>query len=304
MSRQQRGPQAEWRQAQPDAAPVNAPLRGGLTDRLLLALAVLLAVAWTLPLAWVLALSFKSNADLMERSDALLSSPFTLANYADIVAHPAVFQWVLNSAVVAVVQTVLVLLLSSLAGYGFARCEFPGRRWLFALVLAGLAVPEPAVVIPLHRLFAQLDLHNTYAGLVLPRLAAPFGVFMMVQFFKAIPRELEEAALLDNASRWTVFWRVILPLTLPAQATLGIFSFLACWNDYLWPLISATRPEMYTLTLGLASTQSNFAQSEGLGFLMAQAVFAALPMLVLYAFFQRHIVAAVAGGGAVREAAR
>jgi multiple sugar transport system permease protein len=120
----------------------------------------------------------------------------------------------------------------------------------------------------------------------------------MTQFFKAIPRELEEAALMDNASRWKIFWRVILPQTLPAQATLGIFSFLAAWNDYLWPLISATRPEMYTLTLGLAATQTNFAQSEGLGFLMAQAVFAALPVLVLYAFFQRHIVAAVAGGKA------
>jgi len=265
-------------------------------DRLLLAVAVLLALLWMLPLAWVFALSLKSNAVLMERTDALLSTPFTLRNYVDILANPAVFRWVLNSCVVAGVQTLAVLLLSSLAGYGFARCDFRGKRVAFALVLAGLAVPEPAVVIPLHRFFAELGLHNSYAGLILPRLAAPFGVFLMTQFFKAIPRELEEAALMDNASRWTIFWRVVLPLTLPAQATLGIFSFLAAWNDYLWPLISATRPEMYTLTLGLASTQTNFAQSEGLGFLMAQAVFAALPVLVLYAFFQRHIVAAVAGG--------
>ncbi len=267
-------------------------------DRLLLAAAVLLAVVWVLPLAWVLALSLKSNAVLMERTDALFSTPFTWANYADILANAAVFGWVLNSCIVALLQTALVLLLSSLAGYGFARCEFRGKRIVFALVLAGLAVPEPAVVIPLHRFFAELGLHNSYAGLVLPRLAAPFGVFLMTQFFKALPRELEEAALMDNASRWTIFWRVVLPLTLPAQATLGMFTFLGAWTDYLWPLISATRPEMYTLTLGLASTQTNFAQSEGLGFLMAQAVFAALPVLVLYAFFQRHIVAAVSGGKA------
>lgn len=271
-------------------------MRGSLFDRLLLAAAVGLALLWVLPLAWVFALSLKSNAVLMEHTDAIFSTPFTLRNYADILSNPAVFRWVLNSCVVAGVQTLLVLLLSSLAGYGFARCDFRGKRFVFAAALAGLAVPEPAVVIPLHRFFAELGLHNSYAGLILPRLAAPFGVFLMTQFFKALPRELEEAALMDNASRWTIFWRVVLPLTLPAQATLGIFSFLAAWNDYLWPLISATRPEMYTLTLGLASTQTNFAQSEGLGFLMAQAVFAALPVLVLYAFFQRHIVAAVAGG--------
>jgi multiple sugar transport system permease protein len=144
-------------------------------------------------------------------------------------------------------------------------------------------------------MFAEWDLHNTYSALILPRLAAPFGVFLMTQYFKAIPIDIEEAALLDNASRWKIFVRVILPLSIPAQATLGIFTFLAAWNDYLWPLISASKPEMYTLTLGLASTQSNFAQSEGIGYLMSQAVFAGLPIFVLYLFFQKYIVTAVAG---------
>ena len=198
---------------------------------------------------------------------------------------------------VAAMQTVGVLVLSSLAGYGFARCEFPGRKWLFALVLFGLAIPAQSVFIPLHRLFSDWNLQNTLAGLALPGLAAPFGVYLMTQYFKAIPTELEEAALLDNASRFKTFLTIILPLTLPAQATLGIFTFLACWNDYLWPLVIATQPDMYTLTRGLASTQTNFAQSEGLGFLMAQAVFAGMPALMLYLFCQRHLVTAVAGTG-------
>lgn len=266
-------------------------------DRLILAATVLLALLWMLPLVWVLALSFKPNSLLMQRTDILFSPPFTLKNYSDILGTSLVFRWIGNSCVVALGQTVLVLLLSSLAGYGFARTEFAGRKLVFAAVLAGLAVPQTSVVIPLHRLFADWGLHNSYAGLILPALAAPFGVFLMTQFFKAIPKELDEAALLDNASRWKIFTRVILPLSLPAQATLGIFTFLGAWNDYLWPLMSATRSEMYTLSLGLASTQSNFAQSEGLGFLMAQAVFAAAPILVLYCFFQKYIVAAVAGPG-------
>lgn len=264
-------------------------------DRLILAGVCLLALVWMAPLLWVLALSFKPNEFLQSHTDVLLSPPFTLKNYTNIFGTSSVFRWVLNSTVVAVVQTALTLVLATLAGYGFARTEFAGKRWWFAFVLAGLAVPEQAVVIPLHRLFADLDLHNTYSALILPKLAAPFGVYLMTQYFKAVPKDIEEAALLDNTPRWKVFWRVVLPLSLPAQATLGIFTFLNAWNDYLWPLISASQPEMYTLTLGLAATQSNFAQSEGIGYLMAQAVFAGLPIFIVYLFFQRHIVQAVAG---------
>lgn len=268
---------------------------GRFGDRLILASVVALAVLWLAPLAWVFALSFKPNEVLQVRTDVLLSPPFTLKNYTDILAGSQVFQWIANSLVVSLGQTFLVLVLSSLAGYGFARTRFPGQRWLFVFVLAGLAVPEQAIVIPLHRMFAELEMHNTYAALVLPRLAAPFGVYLMTQYFKAIPADIEEAALLDNASRFKIFWRIVLPLSLPAQATLGIFTFLTAWNDYLWPLVSASKPEMYTLTVGLASTQTNFAQSGGLGFLMAQAVFAGLPIFIVYLFFQKYIVSAVAG---------
>jgi len=149
-----------------------------------------------------------------------------------------------------------------------------------------------------HQMFSALNLHNTYRGLILPGLAAPFGVFLMTQYFRAMPRELEEAAALDGASRFKIFWRILLPLSLPAQATLGIFTFLSTWNDYWWPLISATDSDMYTLTVGVASSQMNFAQTNGLGFLMAQAVFASVPILIVYVIFQRYIVAGVSRAAA------
>ena len=266
-----------------------------LGDRLILAAVIALAAVWIAPLVWVFALSFKPNEFLQAHTDVLFSPPFTIKNYLDILGTSAVFGWILNSLIVSVGQTILTLILASLAGYGFARTEFPGKRILFVLVLAGLAVPEQAVVIPLHRMFAALDMHNTYSALILPRLAAPFGVFLMTQYFKAIPRDIEEAAMLDNTPRYRIFLRVLLPLTIPAQATLGIFTFLTAWNDYLWPLISASRPDMYTLTLGLAATQTNFAQSGGLGYLMSQAVFAGVPIFIIYLFFQKYIVSAVAG---------
>jgi multiple sugar transport system permease protein len=264
----------------------------------LIALLAVASLAMAAPLLWTLLLSLKSNDELLRSTQTAFSGPYTLQNYADIVGHPAVFGWLLNSTIVSLGVTIGVLVLSSLAGYAFARLRFPGRDAIFILVLFGLAIPEQSVIIARHQLFSALDLHNTYGGLIYPGLAAPFGVFLMTQYFRAIPRELEEAAWLDGASRFKTFWRILLPLSLPAQATLGIFTFLSTWNDYWWPLISATNSDMYTLTIGLVSSQMNFAQTNGLGFLMAQAVFASVPILIVYVIFQRYIVAGVSRAAA------
>jgi multiple sugar transport system permease protein len=258
-------------------------------------LVVIAAALMLAPMLWVVILSFKDNAALMADTSTVFSPPWTLANYRSIFGEGQVFVWLVNSLVVSLAMTAGVLLLASLAGYGFARLEFPGRRLLFVIVLCGLAIPEQAVIIGRHQMFSVASLHNTYTALVLPGLSMPFGVFLMTQYFRAIPKELDEAALLDGASRLTIFWRILLPLTLPAQATLGIFTFFHAWNDYWWPLISATDKDMLTLTVGIAATQMNFAQTEGLGFLMAQAVFAGLPTLLVYLVFQKYLVRAVAG---------
>lgn len=259
------------------------------------ALLLLGALVMLTPMLWTLLLSFKSNAALMADSGAALSPPWTLENYRSIFAGSLTSQWLVNSLIVSIGTTIGVLILSSLAGYGFARLDFPFRRTLFVFVLLGLAIPEQAVILPRHRLFAELGLHNSYPGLMLPGFTGSFGVFFMTQYFRAIPRELDEAALLDGASRLKLFWSVLLPLTLPAQATLGVFTFLASWNDYWWPLISATTSDYFTLTVGLASAQMNYAQTSGLGFLMAQAVVASIPILVVYVIFQKQIVRAMAG---------
>jgi multiple sugar transport system permease protein len=247
------------------------------------------------PLLWTLLLSLKNNAELVGHSGAALHPPYTLANYAAIFGNSLTTRWLLNSAIVALGQTAGVLVLASLAGYAFARLDFPLRRTLFVIVLLGLAVPSQAVILPQHELFAWLHLHNSYPGLILPGLVAPFGVFFMTTYMRGIPKELDEAAMLDGASRWTIFWKIIVPLTIPAQSTLAVFTFLGAWNDYWWPLISATRSDMYTLTVGLAAAQMNYAQTSGLGYLMAQAVFASIPIFIVYIVFQKQIVRAMAG---------
>jgi multiple sugar transport system permease protein len=268
--------------------------RGRLTPfgwaALLLGAAVMLV-----PLVWTLLLSLKHNAELVGHSGAALHPPYTLENYGAIFGNSMTLRWLLNSAVVALGQTAGVLILSSLAGYAFARLQFPFRKTLFVIVLLGLAVPSQAIILQQHQLFAWLHLHNSYPGLILPGLAAPFGVFFMTTYMRGIPRELDEAAMLDGASRWTIFSKIIVPLTLPAQSTLAVFTFLGAWNDYWWPLISATHSDMYTLTVGLASAQMNYAQTSGLGYLMAQAVFASIPIFIVYIVFQKQIVRAMAG---------
>src|SRR3984957_678030 len=171
-----------------------------ILDRLVLVALVVLTVVWIAPIVWVVGLSFKPNELLAQSTRGFLLPPFTLRNYIDVFTVSPLLGWMLNSAIVAVGQTILTLVIASLAGYGFARTNFPGRRVLFVLLLAALAVPEQAVIVPLHTMFAQAGLHNTYIALIAPRLAFPFGVLLMTQYFRAIPAEIEEAALLDRAS--------------------------------------------------------------------------------------------------------
>ena len=271
-----------------------SPRRERLSPVALVAV-VIGAAIMVAPLIWTILLSLKSNGELVGNSAAALSAPYTLENYQAIFGNALTTRWLLNSVVVSLGTTAGVLILCSLAGYGFARLDFPLRRTLFVLVLAGLAIPGEAVVLPRHQLFAQLGLHNSYPGLIIPGLVTPFGVFFMTQYFRAIPKDYDEAAMLDGASRLSIFWNVLLPLTVPAHSTLAVFTFLASWNDYWWPLISATRSDMYTLTVGLAASQMNYAQTSGLGFLMAQAVFASVPIFIVYLVFQKQIVRAMAG---------
>ncbi|WP_319498345.1 carbohydrate ABC transporter permease [uncultured Cohaesibacter sp.] len=259
------------------------------------------AFLWLVPTLWMLSLSFQPN-DVLARTTSstffgLIPLPFTLDNYAALFSYGQTPVWFLNSTIVAVGMTLAVLFVSTTAGYALARLSFPGKNTVIVFCLVGLMVPEQAVFIPLYTMFADFGWHNSYHALILPRVAVPIGVFLMMQFFKAIPRDIEEAARLDGVSWLQIFWHVMLPLARPAMTTLAILTFLYAWNDYLWPLVSARKREMFTITLGLASIQTNFAQSEGLGRIMASGVIATLPVVVLFLLFQRYVVQAMTAGG-------
>ena len=268
------------------------------------ALVMLLAIpafVWMVPTLWMVSLSFQPN-DVLARTTSstalgLIPIPFTVENFADLFAFGSTPMWFLNSIIVALGMTFGVLAVSSTAGYALARLDFAFKKTIIAVCLIGLMIPEQAVFIPLYTMFADLGWHNSYHALILPRMAVPVGVFLMMQFFKGISDDIEEAARLEGVGWLQIYWYVMLPLARPAMMTLAILTFLYAWNDYLWPLVSAQKPEYFTITLGLASIQSNFAQSEGLGRVMASGVIASLPVVGLFLIFQRYVVRAMSVGG-------
>jgi len=259
------------------------------------------AFLWLVPTLWMVSLSFQPN-DVLARTTSstalgLIPIPFTPDNYIALFRFGQVPMWFLNSLIVSVGMTLAVLGVSTTAGYALARLEFPLKGPVIVLCLMGLMVPEQAVFIPLYTMFADWGWHYSYQALILPRVAVPIGVFLMMQFFKAIPKDIEEAARIDGVGWLQIFWYVMLPLARPAMMTLAILTFLYAWNDYLWPLVSAQQREYFTITLGLASIQSNFAQAEGLGRVMASGVIASVPVVVLFLIFQRYVVRAMTAGG-------
>jgi len=261
-------------------------------------LAFLLAagIVWIVPMVWMFSLSLTPNEVLQRSTTSILPVDPTLDNFSGVFQVGLTPRWLLNSVIVTGATTLVTVLLSAMAGYAFARIPFRGKRIAFPLVLAGLMVPREAMFVPLFLMFAEWDMHNTYVALALPRIAAPLGVFIMTAFMAAIPREIEEAAVVDGAGRWRIFWRIMLPMSVPALTALAIFTFVLTWNDYLWPLVSATNREMFTITTGLASLQGNFAQATELGSLMARGVIASLPLLILFLVFQRQLIRGISIG--------
>ncbi len=260
----------------------------GMRARLFIMVPV--AALWLIPLVWMLVLALTPNNLVQQNTIRLLPAQPTIENLISVLRRGLTMRWFMNSMIVAASTTVLVALSQAMAAYAIARIPFRGRMIVYPMILAGLMVPREAMFVPLFLMFAEWSAHNTYAALVLPRVAIPLGVFLVTQFMLAIPREVEEATQIDGATRWTAFWKIVLPMSLPALTALSVFTFIQTWNDYLWPLVSATRKEMFTITTGLASLQGNFAQSTELGSLMARGVVAAVPLLVLFFIFQKNLI--------------
>lgn len=264
-----------------------------LTFALLLAGAVLMLV----PFAWMISTSLKPSTDVLTLPPRLIPKAPTLSAYQDVASSFPIWRVLFNSLFVATVTTLGQLVVSSMAGYAFARFHFWGREPLFLAFLTTLMVPFAVTMTPLFIIVKTLGWTNSYFGLIVPAMFSAFGVFLMRQFFLALPTELEEAATLDGSSTLGTFWRVMLPLAGPALATLAIFSFMASWNNFLWPLLIVSDQKLMTLPLALATLQGIYPGQTQWNLIMAGTVITVAPMILLFLLAQRWVVEGVTSSG-------
>ena len=253
-------------------------------------------VVMAAPFAWTVLASFKENTDIFRAPVRFFPRTWTDDNYRNLLSGDVIpfGRQFLNSLVIAVGQTILSLFFASLAGFAFAKYEFVGKRLLFGLTLLTLMIPFEVTVVPLFQLMVEIGWLNTYQAVIVPGALSAFGVFFMRQVMLAVPNDLLDAARVDGATEFGIYWQVVLPLTRGGLAVLAVLSFLNAWNDYLWPLIALRSPEMFTLPIGLA-TLSGLYRIEW-GMIMAGAVLTTLPILAVFLWMRNHLIAGLTAG--------
>ncbi|GCE46161.1 multiple sugar transport system permease protein [Thermosporothrix hazakensis] len=278
---------------------VNAPerrfRRPHISQVVAFLLLLFLMVLWAIPLLWAVDTSFKPEGETTVIPVSWIPTHFTGAAYENVLNAGNLLRWYFNSFLTSILITMLAVFFASLAAYALSRIPFRGSKFVFWVILAGLMVPGQILIVPLFSLMQLFGLVNTYAGVIVVQIASPIAVFIFKQFFDSLPHELEEAAVIDGAGRWRLYWQVWLPLSRSAVAAVAIFTFVSAWNNFLWPYIVVTGVDMMTVPVGLATVQTaygiHYAQ------VMASAVLGALPALIVFLFFQRQIVQGIAGTG-------
>ncbi|WP_433573277.1 carbohydrate ABC transporter permease [Streptomyces sp. CA-251247] len=250
------------------------------------------------PFLWMVLSAFKTDRELTASPPVWIPTEWTFHHFTELLDRLDMPLYFMNSVIVAVLVTVCNLVFCSMLGYALAKLDFGGRSKVFAIVLGALMVPGNLMLLPLFVLMSRLQLIDSYAGLVLPFAAGAVGVFLMRQFMLSIPNDLLEAARLDGAGEWFIFWRIVMPLVKPALATLSILTFLGSWNNFVWPLIATNDPGKYTLPVALATFATDPNKSAGSnGMLMAGSFLVVLPVLIVFIALQRHFTQGIATAG-------
>jgi len=252
-------------------------------------------LATMIPFIWMFSTSIKSPGEIFVYPPVWFPKVPTFAYYKELFERVRFFIHFKNSIIVAVSVTFLNLFFSSLAGYAFAKFKFPGREKIFGLLLATMMIPAQVTMIPVFMILKSMGLLNTYLGLIIPGASSVFGIFLMRQFMLTIPSDLIDSARVDGCSEFRIYWNIVLPLSKPVLATLAIFTFMASWNEFLWPLIIMTKETMYTLPVALANLNGQHNTEWGL--LMAGSVVVILPILILFIFLQKYFIKGIALSG-------
>jgi multiple sugar transport system permease protein len=287
----------------PDAAPRTpsqprrrpADRKGNAARWLLAITAIFTGLVVLFPIIWMVFTAFKPEADIVSYPPTLWPRELTLEHFTEVWERIPFARLYLNTIIFAGGVTLISLLFDSMAAYALARIPFKGRGIVFVLILLLLMLPFQVTLIPLYDMLSGMGLTNTLPGLIIPRMTNAFGIFFLTQFFLSLPKDLEEAARMDGASEWRIYWGIIMPLARPALLTLGLFHFQYNWNDLLWPLVMSSSVETSTLPAGLALFMGQHVVEYGL--LMAGSLLALLPVVIFFLLIQRSFVAGIATTG-------
>ncbi len=255
------------------------------------AVAVILLVVVMAPMFWMVSGSFKTEREVVTLQ--AFPAELRLINYVTIIARAPLMRWFANSVIVSAFATAITVVLALFAGYSLGRLRFPGRNFLFMLTLSGFMIPIHAIMIPLFLLLRDMGLANQYGGLILPLIVHPVSVLVITQFFKSIDRDFEDAARTEGAGEFRLLFQIMAPMAVPAIATVSVFVFVYTWNEFLWPLLIAQSPSMYTLPVGLATLAGGDLQVR-FGPIMAASVIASLPVFIVYLFLQKYLAGGIA----------
>lgn len=271
----------------------------GMRQSLKYILLIAICVVFLFPLVWALACSIKPESEILSYPPKWIPDTFTVSNYTTVLEKYPYLSWGANSLITAVCGTLMILFLSSLAAYALGRFEFRGRKLIYGTIVTMLLIPIQAYMIPLYLMCAKIGLLNTYASIIFPSAANVTSIFILTSFFKGLPRELEEAARIDGCGEFTIFLKIMLPLSKPALSTVTILTFIANWNSFLWPMIAIRSDKMLTLPVGIAqfmgSVNSN-AQFQ-YGTALAACCMAIIPTMIVFLLLQRYFVEGIATSG-------
>lgn len=254
---------------------------------------LVLALMTIFPLFWMISIAFKTQRDMFNM--ALIPDRPTFDNFIYVFTQVDFLRYMLNTFFVAATVTIIALFFHSMAGYALARLRFPGREAIFLAMFSTFLVSLPVIIVPLFILVRALGMLNSFAGLIIPSIFNAFGIFLLRQFYLSVPKELEEAALIDGASYWRIYWSIILPLSRPVLSALAILFFLANWNAFLWPLTITRDIELRTVQLAIASFQGQYSASWN--YIMAASTIVVVPVLLLFLIFQRQIMESIKTSG-------
>lgn len=277
----------------PNSAALYAPRQVNIVQLIWMLVALVLGAMTVFPLVYMLSIAFKAPTEVFQPH--LIPKAPTLGNFIYVLTEVPFWRYLLNTFIVATIVTIVALFFHTMAGYALARLNFPGRETIFLAMFSTFLVSLPVIIVPLFILVRSMGMLNSFAGLIIPAIFNAFGIFLLRQYYLSLPRELEEAAIVDGASYWRIYWSVVLPLSRPIIAALAILFFLANWNGFLWPLVVASDRNLWLVQVGIANFKSQYAASWN--YTMAASTIVALPMLILFVIFQGQIMDSIKTSG-------